>query len=224
MGVNPSLIINKGIYIQHVDGGLYTKENWSNKGYSNDLCNGIALVDKVCFVIGTEDVGSHDWGVDGEIDDIFFQNTTYMQTVLKDYWGRENQNAYLEYDTSNLNCSFRSANKYLFKNGQNGYVGGAGEFQLVLLYANEINECLLMVGGMIMSNKMWTSTQSLLHTHLNNSRSLLLIFRFCLFEYADYLVNNIRIRHFLNKNIHCLSYIIGFFFFKSYFSTGNSIR
>lgn len=49
MGVNPSLIINKGIYIQHVDGGLYTKENWSNKGYSNDLCNGIALVDKVCF-------------------------------------------------------------------------------------------------------------------------------------------------------------------------------
>lgn len=35
MGVNPSLIINKGIYIQHVDGGLYTKENWSNKGYSN---------------------------------------------------------------------------------------------------------------------------------------------------------------------------------------------
>lgn len=25
MGVNPSLIINKGIYIQHVDGGLYTK-------------------------------------------------------------------------------------------------------------------------------------------------------------------------------------------------------
>lgn len=30
MGVNPSLIINKGIYIQHVDGGLYTKENWSN--------------------------------------------------------------------------------------------------------------------------------------------------------------------------------------------------
>lgn len=54
----------------------------------------------MCFVIGTEDVGSHDWGVDGEIDDIFFQNTTYMQTVLKDYWGRENQNAYLEYDTS----------------------------------------------------------------------------------------------------------------------------
>ena len=26
MGVNPSLIINKGIYIQHVDGGLYKKE------------------------------------------------------------------------------------------------------------------------------------------------------------------------------------------------------
>lgn len=60
--------------------------------------------------------------------------------------------------------------------------------------------------------------------HPNNSRSLLLIFRFCLFEYVDHLIDNIRIRHFLNKNIHCLSYVIGFFFFKSYFSTGNSIR
>lgn len=71
MGVNPSLIINKGIYIQHVDGGLYTKENWSNKGYSNDLCNGIALVDKVCFVIATEYIGTFRWGKDGEIDNIF---------------------------------------------------------------------------------------------------------------------------------------------------------
>lgn len=67
MGVNPSLIINKGIYIQHVDGGLYTKENWSNKGYSNDLCNGIALVDKVCFVIATEYIGTFRWGKEGVI-------------------------------------------------------------------------------------------------------------------------------------------------------------
>lgn len=90
MGVNPSLMINKGIYIQHVDGGLYTKENWSNKGYSNDLCNGIALVDKVCFVIATEYIGT---------------------------------------------------------------------------FSCEINECLLMVGGTIMSNKMWTSTQSTQFTY-----------------------------------------------------------
>lgn len=140
-------------------GGLYTKEDWSNRGYSNDLCNGVALVDKVCFVIATEDAGSHDWGVNGEIEDIFFQNTDYMQTVLKDYWGRENQNAYLEHDTSNTDCAFRVANRYLFKNGQNGYVGGAGEFQLVLLYTNEINECLSIVGGKSISGSIWTSTQ-----------------------------------------------------------------
>ena len=79
--------------------------------------------------------------------------------------GRENQNAYLEYDTSNENYAFNKANSYLFKNGQNGYVGGAGEFFLISLYANEINECLLMVGGTIMSNKMWTSTQSTQFTY-----------------------------------------------------------
>lgn len=61
--------------------------------------------------------------------------------------------------TPSLNCSFRSANKYLFKNGQNGYVGGAGEFQLVLLYANEINECLSIVGGESIIGNTWTSTQ-----------------------------------------------------------------
>lgn len=87
MGVNPSLIINKGIYIQHVDGGLYTKENWSNKGYSNDLCNGIALVDKVCFVIATEYIGTFRWGKDGEIDNIFAQDSSHMGTIKKDYWG-----------------------------------------------------------------------------------------------------------------------------------------
>lgn len=80
MGVNPSLIINKGIYIQHVDGGLYTKENWSNKGYSNDLCNGIALVDKVCFVIATEYIGTFSWGKDGRVDNVFAQNSSYMET------------------------------------------------------------------------------------------------------------------------------------------------
>lgn len=85
MGVNPSLIINKGIYIQHVDGGLYTKENWSNKGYSNDLCNGIALVDKVCFVIATEYIGTFRWGKDGRVDNVFAQNSSYMETVKKDY-------------------------------------------------------------------------------------------------------------------------------------------
>lgn len=85
MGVNPSLIINKGIYIQHVDGGLYTKENWSNKGYSNDLCNGIALVDKVCFVIATEYIGTFRWGKDGIVDNVFAQNSSYMETVKKDY-------------------------------------------------------------------------------------------------------------------------------------------
>lgn len=31
-------------------------------------------------------------------------------------------------------------------------------FFLISLYVNEINECLLMVGGTIMSNRMWTST------------------------------------------------------------------
>lgn len=109
MGVNPSLIINKGIYIQHVDGGLYTKENWSNKGYSNDLCNGIALVDKVCFVIATEYIGTFSWGKDGRVDNVFAQNSSYMETVKKDYWGRENQNAYLEYDTSNTDYAFNKA-------------------------------------------------------------------------------------------------------------------
>lgn len=159
-GVNPSLVINKGIYIQHVDGGLYTKEDWANRSYSNDLCNGIALVDKVCFVIATQNIGTSAWGVNGSIDDVFAQNSSYMGTVKKDYWGRENQNAYLEYDTSNGSYAFNKANSYLFKNGQNGYVGGAGEFLLTSLYTNEINECLLMVGGTRMNNKMWTSTQN----------------------------------------------------------------
>ena len=114
----------------------------------------------MCFVIATEYIGTSRWGKDGEIDNIFAQDSSHIGTIKKDYWGRENQNAYLEYDTSNTDYAFNKANSYLFKNGQNGYVGGAGEFFLISLYANEINECLLMVGGTIMSNRMWTSTRN----------------------------------------------------------------
>lgn len=83
-----------------------------------------------------------------------------METVKKDYWGRENQNAYLEYDTSNENYAFNKANSYLFK-----ICRWRRTVFLISLYANEINECLLMVGGTIMSNKMWTSTQSTQSTY-----------------------------------------------------------
>lgn len=38
-------------------------------------------------------------------------------------------------------------------------------FFLISLYANEINECLLMVGGTIMGNRVWTSTQSTQSTY-----------------------------------------------------------
>lgn len=114
----------------------------------------------MCFVIATQNIGTSRWGADGSMDDVFAQNSSYMGTVKRDYWGRENQNAYFKYDTSNGDYAFNKANSYLFKNGQNGYVGGAGEFLLTSLYTNEINECLLMVGGTRMNSRMWTSTQS----------------------------------------------------------------
>lgn len=70
MGVNPSLIINKGIYIQHVDGGLYTKENWSNKGYSNDLCNGVNFSDPIVLNYDSHQYKMPDLVIDGPHDRI----------------------------------------------------------------------------------------------------------------------------------------------------------
>lgn len=72
----------------------------------------------MCFVIATEYIGTFRWGKDGEIDNIFAQDSSHIGTIKKDYWGRENQNAYLEYDTSNTDYAFNKANSYLFKNGQ----------------------------------------------------------------------------------------------------------
>ncbi|EKC45914.1 hypothetical protein OBE_16599 [human gut metagenome] len=69
----------------------------------------------MCFVIATEYIGTFRWGKDGEIDNIFAQDSSHIGTIKKDYWGRENQNAYLEYDTSNTDYAFNKANSYLFK-------------------------------------------------------------------------------------------------------------
>lgn len=164
MGVNPSLIINKGIYIQHVDGGLYTKENWSNKGYSNDLCNGIALVDKVCFVIATEYIGTFSWGKDGRVDNVFAQNSSYMETVKRIIGGVKIRMRILNMiPVMKITLLIKLIAIYL--KWSKWICRWRRRVFLISLYANEINECLLMVGGTIMSNKMWTSTQSTQFTY-----------------------------------------------------------
>ena len=42
-----------GVYIQHVNGSLYTESEWTAGGYSNDSANGVAILSETvhAFVI-----------------------------------------------------------------------------------------------------------------------------------------------------------------------------
>ena len=52
---NVSFVFEKGagVYVQHVDGKLYTSEEWSNNAFANDSANGVAVLsmNDYCFVI-----------------------------------------------------------------------------------------------------------------------------------------------------------------------------
>ena len=111
---NPPLPL--GVFIQHVDGKLYTTDEWTAKGFSNDEANGVAVSTEECaFVIAKEDaIGDKMWTsnrgtlIEGII-------TTKDSNVAKnDYRGKENTDLILVTDTSE---AVYSCANFLFPNG-----------------------------------------------------------------------------------------------------------
>lgn len=51
--------LNEGVFIQHIDGTLYTTDEWAAGEFVADDANGVAVVDKKCsFVVSKANIGS----------------------------------------------------------------------------------------------------------------------------------------------------------------------
>lgn len=145
--------ISDGVYIQHIDGRLLTKEQWEEGAFSAEEANGIAVkYDGISFVVSKTGVGTKKWSED---------TTTYVEGISSDtyhdYEGRKN--TLLIAETVSGEAALACLN-YRFPNGQYGYLPAYGEASLLISrYKTTVSELLTLINGAPLT-ACWTSSQS----------------------------------------------------------------
>lgn len=153
-----------GVFIQAVDGTLYTASEFS----SDITPNGIAVITDNCeFVIALQDVSNYSkWSGSGlSVSNVAYYTDYYE--AIKDYAGETNTDtiiACLAGRTSDDITGAPSAEKcrgFKFPNGRKGYLGSAGEWRAVLDNYSTIASALSICGGSAFPSiiRHWTSTQ-----------------------------------------------------------------
>ena len=158
-----------GIYIEHVNGTLYTEDEWTAGGFSNDDANGVAVVRPISgsFVIAKNESSSKlAWGGNGKtITGIF--TTTRREEAYLDNGGAGNTPKIIEQCTGYTNNGITGAPaaeycaNFTFPNNKKGYLGALGEWRAVYDNITKINSMLSLIGGTIIpvGDYHWTSTQ-----------------------------------------------------------------
>ena len=78
----------KGAFIQHIDGKLYTTDQWSAMGFTNDEANGVAVIsDNAKFVIAKTSFDAIAWSSDASkaVEGVMLTST--LETAKTDYAG-----------------------------------------------------------------------------------------------------------------------------------------
>lgn len=155
-----------GVYIQHINGKLYTTDEWASKGFDNEQANGVAVGDvvdgtAVSFVIAKTYFDKMPWSSDtAAVSGIM--STSNLATAKTDYAGAANTELMLASDTSG--AAYTCAN-FIFPNGKKGYLPAFGEWCVVYSLRARINSALSLIGGQTFDystgsvGNFWSSTQ-----------------------------------------------------------------
>ena len=158
-----------GVYIQHVNGALYTESEWTAGGYANSDANGVAILSETvhAFVIAKEDASSSAirWGGYGKtVPDIV--TSTSSATAILDYDGAGNTPKIIEY-LAGTNDGYsdgapaaEACAAFTFPNGKKGYLPALGEWQVACNNKTAVVSAMSLIGGTaIKSDYYWSSTQ-----------------------------------------------------------------
>lgn len=150
----------RGVYIEDVDGYLYTEDEWDG----SKTANGIAVLTDNCrFVIALEDAHpSAQWGnPEYQIDGITTTNSE--SEAIVDYDGKWQTETILVSRNAGTNIDTKTAAYYCdyftFPNGNYGYLGAAGEWKAVFYNKEDIYYAMDKLGTYLGRNNYWTSTQ-----------------------------------------------------------------
>lgn len=151
-----------GVSIQHIDGKLYSTDEWAANGFSKGEANGIAVIDEAArFVVAKQYIEiNENWSDDENIIEgvLIAENES---DAKKDYAGKANTNIIMQSATSG--AVYECAN-YTFPNGQKGYLPSLGEWAIVNKYKADVIAAIEVVGGKLEYSAetewlYWSSTQ-----------------------------------------------------------------
>ena len=147
-----------GVYIQHIDGNLYTTDDWTAGGFANEVANGVAVItDNAGFVIAKESLGTMAWSsnTSNAVEGVML--TSDSATAKTDYAGAANTALIAAIDTGK--AAYSCAN-FTFPNGAKGYLPALGEWAEAYAHKADINAAMTLIGGSAISNDYhWSSTQ-----------------------------------------------------------------
>ena len=157
------------IYIQHIDGTLYSTDEWTVGGYANDQANGVAVVSaSSSFVIAKADASSSTftWGGYKLITDIV--KTETLSKAVLDFDGKGNTQKIIEqltgYTDDSLGITGAPAAEacaaYTFPSGAKGYLPAFGQWQVAYNNKTAVNSAMSLIGGTAISTYYWSSTQA----------------------------------------------------------------
>lgn len=149
--------IPKGVYIQHIDGNLYTTDDWTAGGFPNEQANGVAVIASECtFVIAKADIGASAWSSNTSSMVEGVMQTTDRAVAVTDYAGYNNTQLMLATDSSG--AGYSCAN-YTFPNGKKGYLPALGEWNIARNNRSAIDAAMEVIGTTIQDKYYWSSTQ-----------------------------------------------------------------
>ena len=145
-----------GVLIYDIYGRLTYPDNWDTA--NNSKAVGVAIVTDDCrFVVAKSNIDISEWGGQGT-DISTLTNYASKVSAATDFDGVNNTSkiiAALGSDNAAGGCA-----AYTFPNGETGYLGAAGEWQVARQNKNALNSALTLIDGTTMNEGgYWTSTE-----------------------------------------------------------------
>ena len=157
------------VYIAHKNGTLYSTDEWTASGNSNDDAEGVCVMRAFSggFIIAKEDAsdstlawGGYNKSISGIVTD------SSSSTAVLDMDGIGNTPKIIEQCAGYTNNSVTGAPAaeacaaYTFPSGQTGYLPALGEWDLAYDHKAAIGSAMTLIGGTeIQSQYYWSSTQ-----------------------------------------------------------------
>lgn len=158
-----------GVYIQHVNGSLYTESEWTAGGYANSDANGVALLSETApaFVIAKADASATElmWGGYGK-DIPSLTPISSGSAAVSDFDGAGNTTKIIEYLAGTNDGSVDGAPAaeacaaFTFPSGKKGYLPALGEWKTAYNNKSAVVSAMTLIGGTaIQVAQYWGSTQ-----------------------------------------------------------------